>query len=31
MPEILTKHPDIVIKLLQEHGIKCSKGEQQKI
>lgn len=31
MPEILTKYPEIVIKILQDEGIKCSRGEQQKI
>ena len=31
MPEILTKHPDIVIDLLKEEGIACGKGDEQKI
>lgn len=31
MPEILTKHPEIVIELLQKEGIKCSRGAEQKI
>jgi hypothetical protein len=31
MPEILTKHPDIVIKVLESAGAKCGDGVPQKI
>jgi hypothetical protein len=27
MPEILTKHPDIVMKMLKSAGAKCGEGE----
>lgn len=27
MPEIITKHPDIVLKLLQDAGAKCDTGD----
>lgn len=31
MPEILTKHPDLVLTLLKSAGGKCASGAQQKI
>lgn len=31
MPEIVTKYPEIVLKLLKEANIKCDTGEKQKI
>ena len=31
MPEILTKHPDAVIKLLMSVGAKCGTGEKPQI
>ncbi|RDI37273.1 hypothetical protein [Aquicella lusitana] len=31
MPEIVTKHPDIVLQLLKDAGIKCGQGEKQQI
>lgn len=31
MPEILTKHPKVVLKLLSENGAKCGTGEKQQI
>jgi hypothetical protein len=31
MPEVITKHPDIVLEVLQSAGARCGVGEQQKI
>ncbi|MEW5848617.1 MAG: hypothetical protein AB2A00_07365 [Myxococcota bacterium] len=31
MPELLTKHPDVVIEVLSESGAKCATGAPQKI
>ncbi|MDB4956673.1 MAG: hypothetical protein JWO36_4242 [Myxococcales bacterium] len=31
MPEILTKHPDIVIKVLESQGAQCGTGAKPKI
>lgn len=31
MPEVMTKHPDIVIKVLESAGAKCGEGLPQKI
>src|SRR5688500_7800664 len=31
MPELLTKHPDVVMKLLQQAGGKCGAGQEQTI
>lgn len=31
MPEMLTKHPDVVLKILKDAHIKCATGETQKI
>ncbi|OGT43832.1 MAG: hypothetical protein A3F42_08115 [Gammaproteobacteria bacterium RIFCSPHIGHO2_12_FULL_37_34] len=31
MPEILTKHPKIVLQLLNDIGAKCGKGDEQHI
>lgn len=31
MPEIVTKHPEIVLSVLKEANIKCGSGEQPKI
>lgn len=31
MPEILTKHPDIVVELLNKEGIICGQGSEQRI
>ena len=31
MPEILTRHPDIVLKVLKSQGAECGTGAKQKI
>jgi len=31
MPELLTKHPDVVIKILNDAGGICAQGAEQKI
>lgn len=31
MPEILTKHPDIALKILKDAKLKCGTGEKQQI
>ena len=31
MPEVLTKHPEVVIKVLEGAGVRCGPGQQQKI
>ncbi|KTD10767.1 hypothetical protein Lgra_1733 [Legionella gratiana] len=31
MPEIVTKHPEIVFKMLKEANVKCGTGENQTI
>ena len=31
MPEIITKYPEIVVKILQDAGAECGKGAEQKI
>ena len=31
MPEVLTKHPDIVLEVLKGGGARCGPGQEQKI
>jgi hypothetical protein len=31
MPEVLTKYPDVVIKVLEGAGVRCGPGQTQKI
>lgn len=31
MPELLTKHPEVALKILREAGVKCGEGVKQQI
>lgn len=31
MPEIITRYPDVTLKVLRESGARCGEGEQQQI